>query len=214
MFFLSCFITISQLFHIWLSVHFFPSVYATKPAFHLQMMTHFPFILHSWMSCKIPISPLFCHLKGGTCLYSTWVIDFIHFHSQRYLVVPDMWGLRLCKDCETLTRKRRQQKKKERQKERGSSLYFFPQLWVESDCSPDCQGSRHSVWSRTRGNEWMIGSGIKGLIRYLFAYGHFRWSLCSVCGGARGPLVSNPLLCVAKCSFWQRSTPAKQKKRP
>lgn len=164
------------------------------------------------MSCKIPISPLFCHLKGGTCLYSTWVIDFIHFHSQRYLVVPDMWGLRLCKDCETLTRKRRQQKKKERQKDRGSSLYFFPQLWVESDCSPDCQGSRHSVWSRTRGNEWMIGSGIKGLIRYLFAYGHFRWSLCSVCGGARGPLVSNPLLCVAKCSFWQRSTPAKQKK--
>lgn len=171
-------------------------------------MTHFPFILHSWMSCKIPISPLFCHLKGGTCLYSTWVIDFIHFHSQRYLVVPDMWGLRLCKDCETLTRKRRQQKKKERQKERGSSLYFFPQLWVESDCSPDCQGSRHSVWSRTRGNEWMIGSGIKGLIRYLFAYGHFRWSLCSVCGGARGPLVSNPLLCVAKINT------SKAKKRP
>lgn len=193
-------------------------------SFHLYMRPSLPFTCRWW-----PTFPLFCTVechakylsvhcsaiwKGGACLYSTWVIDFIHFHSQRYLVMPDMWGLGLCRDCETLTRKRRQQKKKERQKERGSSLYFFPQLWVESDCSPDCQGSRHSVWSRTRGNEWMIGSGIKGLIRYLFAYGHFRWSLCSVCAGACGPLVSNPLLCVAKCSFWQRSTPAKQKKRP
>lgn len=59
------------------------------------------------------------------------------------------------------------------------------------------------------GNKRMIGSGIKGLIHYLFSYGHFREvptsceCLCVfVC--AHGPLMSNSPLYVANCSSWQR----------
>ena len=52
----------------------------------------------------------------------------------------------------------------------------------------------------------MIGSGIKGLIHYLFSYGHFREvpTLCvCVCVCICGPLISKSPLYVANCSSWQ-----------
>lgn len=63
----------------------------------------------------------------------------------------------------------------------------------------------------TPGNKRVIGSGIKGLIHYLFSYGHFRYvpSLCvfmCIYVGACSPLISNSPLYVAKCSSWQRES--------
>lgn len=77
---------------------------------------------------------------------------------------------------------------------------------VEAARSPDTSSALE-----LHGNKRMIGSGIKGLIHYLFSNGHSRkvpalWVCAYVCVhvGASGPLISNSPLCVANCSSWQR----------
>ena len=97
---------------------------------------------------------------------------------------------------------RLREKKKEngrpKEKQGQKVLLYFK---YASKC---CMESGHSVCSGTHGNNWVIGSGIKELICYLFSCGHLRkvFQLCVRArvfwGAPSGRIISNSTCYVAK----------------